>query len=211
MNYQFMGLLYSLIIHSVVLIFIISTSRTIVAVKMPMVIDVSLNEQEGEKKETLSEPLQNRIVKKVVTEEVISKNRQKPEIKPIGEPPSAPIAPAISENQVAVSAFPSQKPAEVDEQPIVSTDAVSSVSEESALAGYIKEHFTYIRDKIMNHLSYPVVARRMGWEGKVMVSFVICEDGGINSIKIIQTSGFGLLDKNAMELIKKASPFPRPP
>lgn len=211
MNYQSKGLFYSLIIHSVVLIFIIGISQAIVPVKMPIVIDFSLNKQEEGRKETLFAPLQNRIVKKVITEKVISKERQESEIKPTEDTPCAPIAPTISESQVAVPVSSSQLPANVDEQPVVSTDAINPVSEESARAGYVKEHFTYIRNRIMNYLSYPVIARRMGWEGKVMVSFVICEEGGVNSIKIMQTSGFELIDKNAMETIKKASPFPKPP
>lgn len=211
LNYQSKGLLYSLIIHSVVLIFIISISQAIVPVKIPIVIDFSLNKQEEGRKETLFAPLQNRIVKKVITEKVISKERQESEIKPTEDTPCAPIAPTISESQVAVPVSSSQLPANVDEQPVVSTDAINPVSEESARAGYVKEHFTYIRNRIMNYLSYPVIARRMGWEGKVMVSFVICEEGGVNSIKIMQTSGFELIDKNAMETIKKASPFPKPP
>lgn len=78
-------------------------------------------------------------------------------------------------------------------------------------ARYLKEHFVYIRDRIMKHLSYPDMARRMGWSGRVMVSFVISEDGHVNNIKVLESSKFGLLDKNAVETIKSASPFPRPP
>lgn len=76
---------------------------------------------------------------------------------------------------------------------------------------YLKEHFFFIRDIIIKNLSYPSTARRMGWEGKVLVSFVINNDGFVSDIKIVESSGFGILDKNAVETVKKASPFPRPP
>lgn len=76
---------------------------------------------------------------------------------------------------------------------------------------YLKEHFAYIRDAIMKKLSYPTAARRMGWEGKVVVSFVISEDGYVSDIEIVESSGFGVLDRNAVETVKKASPFPKPP
>lgn len=87
----------------------------------------------------------------------------------------------------------------------------SASSTESEKNRYLKEHFAYIRDAIMKNLSYPPTARRMGWEGRVVVSFVVNEDGHASDIRIVEGSGFGILDKNAVETIKKASPFPRPP
>ncbi|HBH62697.1 MAG TPA: hypothetical protein DDX85_13370 [Nitrospiraceae bacterium] len=75
----------------------------------------------------------------------------------------------------------------------------------------MREHFTYIRDRIMNNISYPQTARKMGWSGKVTISFVICENGDAEDIKIIQSSGFGILDRSAVETVKKVLPFPEPP
>lgn len=84
-------------------------------------------------------------------------------------------------------------------------------STESAKDIYLKDHFGYIRDTIMKNLSYPSSARRMGWEGKVLVSFIINNDGFVSDIKIVESSGFGVLDRNAVETVKKSSPFPKPP
>lgn len=84
-------------------------------------------------------------------------------------------------------------------------------SVETAKNLYLKEHFAYIRDTIMKNLSYPAAARRMGWEGKVVVSFVISEEGYASEIKIVESSGFGVLDRNAVETVRKSSPFPKPP
>lgn len=76
---------------------------------------------------------------------------------------------------------------------------------------YLKENFSYIRDAIQKKISYPGIARQMGWEGKVVVSFIVCSDGHARDIKVKEGSGIELLDKNAIETVKKASPFPRPP
>lgn len=84
-------------------------------------------------------------------------------------------------------------------------------SPETAKNRYLKEHFAYIRDLVMKRLSYPAAAKRMGWEGKVVVSFVVEEDGHVSDVKVIEGSGFGVLDRNAVETIKKSSPFPKPP
>ena len=76
---------------------------------------------------------------------------------------------------------------------------------------YIKAQFIYIKDDIQKNITYPRLARKMGWEGKVVVSFVICEDGMVINIRIVKSSGYTLLDKNAVESIKKSMPFPSPP
>jgi protein TonB len=77
--------------------------------------------------------------------------------------------------------------------------------------GYIKANFSYIRDMIIKRIIYPERAREMGWQGKVKVSFVISSDGLVKDIRIIKSSGVDILDRNAVETVKKASPFPKPP
>ena len=55
------------------------------------------------------------------------------------------------------------------------------------------------------------MARKMGWSGKVLVSFIVYETGNAENIKIMESSGFAALDKNAVETIRKVCPFPKPP
>lgn len=76
---------------------------------------------------------------------------------------------------------------------------------------YLKEHFLYIKNSIQNKISYPRMARKMGWQGRVLISFVVCKDGSVKDIQIIESSGFKALDKNAVEVIQKVAPFPKPP
>jgi protein TonB len=77
--------------------------------------------------------------------------------------------------------------------------------------GYLKANFSYIRDMIMRRIIYPERAREMGWQGKVKLSFIISADGLVKDIRILESSGVAILDRNAVETVKKASPFPRPP
>lgn len=76
---------------------------------------------------------------------------------------------------------------------------------------YIKAHFTYIRDSVQRNISYPNIAQKMGWAGKVMVAFTIREDGRVEDIRILQSCGFAVLDKSAVNTIERSAPFPRPP
>jgi len=76
---------------------------------------------------------------------------------------------------------------------------------------YLKENFAYIRDLIQRKVTYPKLARQMGWEGKVTVSFIVNSKGHAKDIKIKNSSGVEILDRSSIEAVEKASPFPRPP
>jgi protein TonB len=76
---------------------------------------------------------------------------------------------------------------------------------------YLKEHFAYIRDLLRKQLVYPTLARKMGWSGRAVVTFTVLEDGSVQKIRITESSGFSLLDKSALETVRTAAPFPRPP
>jgi len=62
-----------------------------------------------------------------------------------------------------------------------------------------------IRDSVMKNVVYPERARRMGWEGKVIVQFTVHEDGSIHDARIAQSSGTLVLDEAAKEALIKSS------
>jgi periplasmic protein TonB len=107
--------------------------------------------------------------------------------------------------------------ADQEAQPVQKVTASLSIEghgEDTVATGrkvYLKQHFQYIKETIQKKIYYPGVARKMGWEGKVVVSFVVKENGDIQDIKVVESSGYQALDKNAMTTIKKAAPFPSPP
>lgn len=55
--------------------------------------------------------------------------------------------------------------------------------------------------------NYPRQARRMRMQGVVEVEFLWKENKNLAELKIIQSSGHNLLDKSALESIRKASAF----
>ena len=76
--------------------------------------------------------------------------------------------------------------------------------------GYVNEHLDYILELIEKNLKYPFAARRMAWAGTVVIAFVITVDGHACKVRVIKTSGYSVLDDNAVDTIKKISSFPRP-
>jgi protein TonB len=57
----------------------------------------------------------------------------------------------------------------------------------------------------MKNVMYPDKARRMGWEGRVIVSFTVHEDGSIRDSRVVQSSGTLLLDDAAKEALRKST------
>jgi len=62
-----------------------------------------------------------------------------------------------------------------------------------------------IRDEVLKNVTYPERARRMGWEGKVIISFMIHEDGSVHDARILQSSGVSMLDESAREALRKST------
>jgi protein TonB len=89
--------------------------------------------------------------------------------------------------------------------------ASSQVKAASPREEYIKANFSFIRDTVERNINYPAIARRMGWEGKVLVAFLIDIDGHVENIRVIKSCGFKALDKNAIKTIERCAPFPKPP
>jgi protein TonB len=71
--------------------------------------------------------------------------------------------------------------------------------------------FAWIRDAIQHAITYPATARRMGWEGKVVVAFHLLPDGSVRDVRVMQGSGHAALDRGAIDAVRNASPFPRSP
>lgn len=67
--------------------------------------------------------------------------------------------------------------------------------------------YTYVRDAVMKNIFYPEKARRMGIEGRVIISFVINESGFIDDVKILKSSGYAVLDDAVKDAIYKVNQF----
>jgi len=78
-------------------------------------------------------------------------------------------------------------------------------------AGFPAGDFAWIRDAIQRAIAYPSTARRMGWEGKVVVAFQLLSDGSVRDVRVVQGSGHTALDRGAIDAVRNASPFPRSP
>ena len=63
-------------------------------------------------------------------------------------------------------------------------------------------------ERIEHHKSFPFQARRKGWEGSVIVRFLVHRDGHVEHIEVISSSAIALLDEAAIRAVKEGNPFP---
>lgn len=82
---------------------------------------------------------------------------------------------------------------------------------EEAEALYLGQKLSVISELMRKNLTYPYLARRMGWQGELILSFIFTPSGEIRDLKIIKSTGHQILDHKAEEtLLKVARYFPRP-
>ncbi len=95
----------------------------------------------------------------------------------------------------------------------LSLEALPNLGEKGKKASR-KSHHDYLL-KLLSLIErakvYPLSARMAGYQGRVGLSFVVEPDGRVEEIKVILSSGYKILDRAAVETVKRASPFPPPP
>jgi protein TonB len=62
--------------------------------------------------------------------------------------------------------------------------------------------------KLRRALRYPAEAKRQKLRGQVRVGFVVSAGGGVGSIRVVSSSGSPVLDRAALETVRRAAPFP---
>ena len=236
MNNNIKGFGISFVLHGAILCSFMSMGTILPAADMAKVIDFSLVERIGAPQKqvgpsipplqapatlksaakTAITPMVKKILVPVQAEEFLAEKEITPE--PAADDPVVAknvIEEVVNEAQVApltetVTAAAPTPTAESHGQ--VAGATTTDVSERGLIKElYLEANFHYIKDNIQKRISYPRIARKMGWEGKVIVSFMVDRDGKVQDVHIIESSGFAALDKNAMATIKKAAPFPCSP
>jgi protein TonB len=68
-----------------------------------------------------------------------------------------------------------------------------------------------VRLRIESCKRYPEAARDRNIEGQVTIRFVLVTDGTVRDLTIVDASRHRSLDQAALEAVRRAAPFPRPP
>ena len=81
----------------------------------------------------------------------------------------------------------------------------------SAIKKTIESYSAKLTKSIARQKRYPRIAQMRGWQGEIIIDLKIDGQGNLIKAKIKQGSEFKILDTEGMNMVKRASPFPKPP
>ena len=217
-NNELKGIFLSLLIHSSLIgaVFVYQdkpqkvaseekvVSLDLMSYKLPKKVEETPKPQEKPKPIKKPEPIKKEKPKEV--KEVVKKE-PKP-YKPV-EPKKEIVKPKVEE---VVKEEVVQKeiiqPKEV-QKPLETKPAIN---EEMQKQVFIKTNFAIIRDMVLSNLSYPNIAKRMGWTGVAKVELQVDATGKLLHVKIVQSSGKKALDEAALRAAEqlKEKTLPKP-
>jgi protein TonB len=113
--------------------------------------------------------------------------------------PQTSAAPSETTAPPPVDAPPAEKPA-APKQGISNKPSEASLTWHKSLVLHLNKH-----------KKYPHEARKAGEEGVASVSFKLDRSGKVIASHLDKSTGSTLLDKEAIEVLARASPFPAPP
>lgn len=120
---------------------------------------------------------------------------------PQPEPAPAPPMPAV------ITAAPTEKPPVIVAPPPPAPPAPSQQDLDAARNRY----GSLLASQIARHKQYPKIAQMRGWQGEVVIELEIDSNGSVVSSKIHEASPYTVLDRQALSMVQKAAPFPKPP
>ncbi|MFH1293024.1 MAG: energy transducer TonB, partial [Pseudomonadota bacterium] len=89
-------------------------------------------------------------------------------------------------------------------QPVEAEDTISLDTKDKRYTSYA----IAIKARLIKHWEYPREARENLIEGKVLIVFSLNRQGHLKEIRILQPSGYDILNKEAERAIRSAAPFP---
>tara|TARA_B110000014_G_C20124874_1_gene598350 strand:+ start:2085 stop:2732 length:648 start_codon:yes stop_codon:yes gene_type:complete len=179
-------ILLSVLFHAAFLLYIPSLNIKDTVLPMELNIDILISEPEPIK-EIIPEPKPKpklEPIQKIEPKELLP-------IKELAEP--EPIAPIIKPEPIALP-----KKNNIKSNPFIIEKVIESYSSKLTKA-------------IARQKKYPRIAQMRGWQGEIILDLEIDGKGNLIKSKIKQGSKFKILDKEGMNMVKRASPFPKPP
>ena len=180
------AIVISMVIHIILIIGFPQFNKT---VSVPQVMSVTIE----------SSPIQKPVEKVETPQPIVKKS----------EPTQKKVTPIIDKNATIVAQPPPKElappaPAEVPSK-------IPNVVPQEQINTHLDSYSNLLANAIAQYKQYPKIAQMRGWQGMVIVDLEIDSKGSVMSVKIKKSSTYEVLDNEALEMIKKASPFPSPP
>lgn len=95
--------------------------------------------------------------------------------------------------------------ADTGRERVPNTSAPAETGNDNELRARIEAR---VRLDLARHFEYPHVARLRGWEGDVLLGFVVQASGRLDGIRVLRGSGFAVLDRSAVDSLRHVARLP---
>lgn len=140
--------------------------------------------------------------------------KPRPVIQPKAETPPPPVRvaePPPPPPVMAVAPKPNEPPPTITAPPPPPEPPPKPVAAPPDLDAARNNYGSVLSREFAKHKQYPRVAQMRGWQGTARIELQIDASGNVTSSSIAESSGIEILDKQALEMVRKASPLPLPP
>lgn len=135
----------------------------------------------------------------------------------VAEQPAIRSMPSIHETARPVSALSSQRESKIVQESVQPTHMSSGIVHRVVQRRPIRSlpqtqaDYGWLADAIWQRVDqykrYPALAKANHWEGRVVLEIVVRSDGSITDLHVTESSGYEILDHNAVAVVQKASPL----
>lgn len=140
----------------------------------------------------------------------LPKKIPKPEPSPIKEISPEPVQTESPPPPAVITAAP-----KVDAPPVITVPPPEPPKKlepnEDDINSALRQYGGTLGRAIAKHKQYPKIAQMRGWQGEVLLDLKLDSNGNVLSAAVKESSSFEALDNQALEMARKASPFPAPP
>jgi protein TonB len=197
-------IIISIIIHSLIILNVKVNKKPIIT---PMEINIVLEKKIEKKQIKVTPPkpiIKKPVIKPVEKKPVVKPAETLPEILPVEpikfEPIIEPMVQEIIDDQVDTKNI-----VPIDIPTIVPNTSISLDAQRKVIESY----GALLTQHISNFKKYPRIAQRRVWEGDILLEITLNKDSKVLNIKIISESRYGVLNKEAIAMIKRAQPLPK--
>ena len=196
-------LVVSLVIHLAVISSFLLFQKSSEEAETSMLVTEIIQIKEPDKlKDVKTDNHKTKVVKK--TSIVKSSKVKAPDIQAVLKPKTSPVTfkpGKVEFEQKTVDV----KQASVEEKPKKSGDSLNKKSNDNRMSQNKNlSKALYKIGSINNpHPPYPLIARKKGFEGKLILEVLVNEDGSVKSTSIRESSGYEILDTVSKETVEK--------
>ncbi|MFN4276855.1 MAG: energy transducer TonB [Ferrovibrio sp.] len=131
----------------------------------------------------------------------VAKPVSRPQRQPMPRPPQTPVADSAPAETTAIAAAAPSHQSSAD-QPALAQQTLA----QQAMPPYAP----ILLDWLGRHRDYPRAARLRRQEGMPRIGITLDTSGRILALTLVESSGFALLDEAALDMARRAAPFPPP-